>query len=108
MQTQQTAATAAAERGIMLVESHQSRQWLDSAAEAIADFLRTHGPATIDEARQWAVEVAGVALPTSANAWGALTRSMARRRLIRATGQFRQATSASSHARWAAVWEVVL
>lgn len=100
-------AVQLAESGMGLVLSHQSREWSDFASEVVIAFLKAHGPATIDDARQYALEVVGVDRPTSPNAWGALTRCMAQRGDIKRTGEFRQATSASSHARWAAVWEAV-
>lgn len=87
---------------MQLCLDNQSPEWRDAAADIVVSILRTSGPATIDDVRQLA-EQQGLR-PSHQNAWGALTRSLHKRGVIRRTGEWRMASSQSSHGRMAAVW----
>ena len=83
------------EEGINLIASHNG-DWESAALIDLLIFLFNNGPAYIED---WRADylARGLPGPSHPNGWGALTSRAAFKKLVKKTGQFRNATSIKSN-----------
>ena len=83
--------------------------WQDRAIALATQFFYLAGKAgaLFEGARDFALSC-GLPVPPSANAWGAVTLTMSRRKLIERTGEHRKSAAVKSHARMQPIWRSVL
>jgi hypothetical protein len=84
--------------GITLVKSHNDG-WMDQCLELAVKYAHARGRSdfTGEDIRFFCENV--VPAPRHPNAWGALVNILVKRKIIRATGEYRQPKDRSSHAR---------
>ena len=91
--------------GINLVAAHND-EWMAKALRNLTAFMHHQPEFTLEDfRREW--RRYGNPEPTHSNAWGSVTRTAAGRGMIAKTGEYRQATEPSSHARMLPVWKRV-
>ena len=78
--------------------------WFDKASNALEGYARVHAEFTGEEARLALAPVVGES--GHHNAWGALVMAAVKRRIIVKTGEYRQMTTAKSHARATPVYRL--
>ena len=83
------------DRGIEQVKDNNV-SWIQACIDVIPNLPL--GDDFTGEDIRFLLEAEGL-IPTHPNAWGALTNTLARRKLIVRTGEYRQPTDKSSHAR---------
>jgi hypothetical protein len=75
---------------------------MDHAVSLAQIYIRDHAEFTGEDIRLFCQGL--VSQPTSPNVWGALTKELIRRKMIRPSGHYRQMRDPSSHARMTMVY----
>src|SRR5215471_9017204 len=83
------------EEGINLVASHNGN-WEDAALIDLLIFLFNKGPAYIEDWREDR-RIRQLPGPKHSNCWGAVTSKAARKRLVKKTGNYRNAEAVKSN-----------
>lgn len=90
------------DKGIERVSEHND-DWMNRCIKAASIYVRgNHYDFTGEDIRFVCREVCGE--PKHPNAWGALTKSLVRRKIIQPTGEYRTPRDRSSHARMIQVY----
>ncbi len=88
-----------------------SGKWAEITIERLKAFCKVRKecgfPLFRFEEFRWVAEQAGWELPASPNAWGALPKIAAKRKIIAATSEYQPAQSARTHHHPVRVWQAI-
>ncbi len=107
MSTQLELGLVLRDEGAKIALTNAGDDWHDAAIALVLKYFAEAGwrGGLFEDAREYAIN-AGIGMPPSPNAWGAVALAMSKRNLITKTGAMLPSRAIRSHARSQPVWRL--